>query len=68
MPINAVARHTGLSWHSVKALDAAFLAQTVAPPRPEWLAGIRYLGVDEVARAKGRNYLTPGETVAASCG
>lgn len=26
MPIDAVARHTGLSWHSVKALDTAFLA------------------------------------------
>ena len=25
MPIDAVARHTGLSWHSVKALDAATL-------------------------------------------
>lgn len=67
MPIDAVARHTGLSWHSVKALDAAFLAETVVPPRPELLAGIRYLGVDEVARAKGHDYLTlvydltPGE-------
>ncbi len=67
MPIDAVARHTGLSWHSVKALDAAFLAETVVPPRPELLADIRYLGVDEVARAKGHDYLTlvydltPGE-------
>ena len=67
MPIDAVARHTGLSWHSVKALDAASLAETVEPPRPELLAGIRYLGVDEVARAKGHDYLTlvydlsPGE-------
>jgi transposase len=67
MPIDAVARHTGLSWHSVKSLDAAFLAETVIPPRPELLDGIRYLGVDEVARAKGHDYLTlaydltPGE-------
>ena len=67
MPIDAVARHTGLSWHSVKALDAASLAETVVPPRPELLTGIRYLGVDEVARAKGHDYvtlvydLTPGE-------
>lgn len=70
LPIDAVARHTGLSWHSVKALDAAFLAESVVPPRPELLAGIRYLGVDEVARAKGHDYvtlvydLTPG----ANCG
>jgi transposase len=67
MPIDAVARHAGLSWHSVKALDAAFLAETVIPPRPQLLTGIRYLGVDEVARAKGHDYLTlvydltPGE-------
>jgi transposase len=67
MPIDAVARHTGLSWHSVKALDAASLIETVVPPRPGLLSGIRYLGVDEVARAKGHDYvtlvydLTPGE-------
>jgi transposase len=58
MPIDVVARHTGLPWHSVKALDAAMLAETVEPPRPELLSGIRYLGVDEVARAKGHDYLT----------
>lgn len=40
------------------------------PPRPGLLTGIRYMGVDEVARAKGHDYLTlvydlmPGE----SCG
>ena len=58
MSIDAVARHTGLSWHSVKAMDMAFLAENVEPPRPELLEGIRYLGVDEVARAKGHHYLT----------
>ena len=58
MSIDAVARHTGLSWHSVKAMDMAFLVENVEPPRPELLEGIRYLGVDEVARAKGHHYLT----------
>ncbi|MBK7813150.1 MAG: transposase family protein [Rhodocyclaceae bacterium] len=53
MPIDAVARHTGLSWHSVKALDAAFLAETVVPPRPELLADIRYLGVDASRPCQG---------------
>lgn len=58
MPISAVARHTGLSWDSVKAIECAYLAQTVPIPRPQTLTSIRYLGVDEVARAKGQSYFT----------
>lgn len=67
LPIAAVARHTGLSWSSIKAIDRAWLAETVTPLRPEEIEGVRYLGVDEVARAKGHDYLTlvydltPGE-------
>jgi len=58
MPISAVARHTGLSWDSVKAIECAHLAETTPMPRPATLTGIRYLGVDEVARAKGQSYFT----------
>lgn len=58
MPLSVVARHTGLSWDSVKAIEGAHLAETIPPPRPQTLAGIRYLGVDEVARAKGQSYFT----------
>lgn len=58
MPISAVARHTGLSWDSVKAIECAHLAETSPMPRPQTLDGIRYLGVDEVARAKGQSYFT----------
>ena len=58
MPLSAVARHTGLSWDSVKAIEGAYLAETIPMPRPQTLAGIRYLGVDEVARAKGQSYFT----------
>jgi len=58
MPISTVARHTGLSWDAVKAIECAYLAQTVPIPRPQTLTGIRYLGVDEVARAKGQSYFT----------
>lgn len=67
MPISSVALHTGLRWGSVKAIDVAHLAETISMPRPQNLSGIRYLGVDEVARAKGHDYLTlvydltPGE-------
>jgi transposase len=58
MPISTVARHTGLSWDSVKAIECAHLADTIPIPRPQTLSGIRYLGVDEVARAKGQSYFT----------
>lgn len=58
MPISTVARHTGLSWDSVKAIECAHLAETIPIPDPMRLEGIRYLGVDEVARAKGQSYFT----------
>ncbi len=58
MPISVVARHTGLSWDSVKAIECAHLAETIPIPRPQTLTGIRYLGADEVARAKGQSYFT----------
>jgi transposase len=58
MPISTVARHTGLSWDSVKAIECAHLAETIPIPRPQALTELRYLGVDEVARAKGQSYFT----------
>lgn len=58
MPISTVARHTGLSWDSVKAIECAHLAETITMRDPRTLADIRYLGADEVARAKGQSYFT----------
>lgn len=58
MPLSAVANHTGLSWGTVKAIEEAHLTETIPMPRPQTLEGIRYLGVDEVARAKGQSYFT----------
>ena len=58
MPISTVARHTGLSWDSVKSIECAHLAETIPIPDPRSLEGIRYLGADEVARAKGQSYFT----------
>lgn len=58
MPISAVARHTGLRWGTIKSIDQAYLASTIKPVSPQTLEGIRYLGVDEVARSKGQDYLT----------
>ncbi len=66
-PISTVARHTGLSWDSVKSIECAHLDETIPMPRPQTLEGILYLGVDEVARAKGQSYfilvydLSPGD-------
>jgi transposase len=58
MPISTVALHTGLSWDSVKAIECAHLTDTIPMPDPRTLSGIRRLGVDEVARAKGQSYFT----------
>ncbi|MFA5626435.1 MAG: ISL3 family transposase [Thiohalomonadaceae bacterium] len=58
MPISTVARHTGLSWDSVKAIECMHLAETIPIPDPRILSDIRRLGVDEVARAKGQSYFT----------
>lgn len=58
MTISAVARYTGLSWDTVKNLDKTCLAEQLPPLRPDLLEGLRLIGVDEVARAKGHDYLT----------
>lgn len=58
MTISAVARYTGLSWDTVKNLDRHCLAEQLPPLRPDLLEGLRLIGVDEVARAKGHDYLT----------
>lgn len=58
MTLSAVARYTGLSWDTVKNLDKRCLAKQLPQLRPELLEGLRLIGVDEVARAKGHDYLT----------
>lgn len=58
MPIDAVAGYTGLAWRTVKAMDQRALTASLPGLDPGALTGLRYLGVDEVARAKGHDYLT----------
>lgn len=58
MPINAVSHYTGLAWRTVKHMDQRALAQDLPALDPGALTGLRHLGVDEVARAKGHDYLT----------
>ena len=58
MSIQAVARHLALRWETVKNIDRAYLEETLPALDPTTLTGLEYIGVDEVARAKGHDYMT----------
>jgi transposase len=58
MSIQAVARHLKLRWENVKNMDKFCLEQTLPDLLPEHLKELSYIGVDEVARAKGHDYMT----------
>lgn len=58
IPIDAVARYTGLASRTIKAMDQRALTAELPALRPQDITGVRYIGVDEVARAKGHDYLT----------
>lgn len=58
LPISAVARWTGLAWRTVKDMDRAHLQASLPALKPRDLTDLKYLGVDEVARAKGHDYVT----------
>lgn len=58
MSLSAVAQWTGLAWRTVKDMDRSHLRATLPALNPRDLTGLRVLGVDEVARAKGHDYVT----------
>ena len=58
MTISTVAKHFGLRWETVKNIDKAYLQDTLPSLNPEELTDLKHLGVDEVARAKGHDYMT----------
>ncbi len=58
MSIQTVARHLKLRWETVKNMDKAYLVETLPGLDPGQLMGLKYIGVDEVARAKGHDYMT----------
>lgn len=58
MSIQAVARHLKLRWETVKNMDKAYLVETLPALDPTQLSGLDSIGVDEVARAKGHDYMT----------
>ena len=58
MSIQAVSRHLNLRWETTKNIDKSYLHQILPTLEPEKLTGLKYIGVDEVARAKGHDYMT----------
>jgi len=58
MSIQAVSRHLNLRWETVKNMDKAYLEASLPDLDPKHLKNLRRIGVDEVARAKGHDYMT----------
>jgi transposase len=58
MSIQAVSNHLNIRWETVKNIDKAYLEKTLPALDPTQLSGLKYIGVDEVARAKGHDYMT----------
>ena len=58
MSIQAVSRHLNIRWETIKNIDKAYLEKTLPALEPEQLKDLKYIGVDEVARAKGHDYMT----------
>ena len=58
MSISAVSKHLGIRWETIKNIDKCYLQETLPALEPSVLIGLKYIGVDEVARAKGHDYMT----------
>lgn len=58
MSIKAVSTHLNVRWETVKNIDKAYLQETLPALDPSALKDLKYIGVDEVARAKGHDYMT----------
>ncbi len=56
--IAAVSNYFDLRWETVKNIDKEYLEDTLPALNPEELTDLKYIGVDEVARAKGHDYMT----------
>jgi len=58
MSIQSVSRRFGIRWETVKNIDKNYLEKNLPALEPEKLTDLKYIGVDEVARAKGHDYMT----------
>ncbi len=56
--IHAVSKRLDIRWETVKNIDKAFLLSTLPALEPKKLTNLVYIDVDEVARAKGHDYMT----------
>lgn len=55
LPVKHVAEYLGLSWDTVKAVDKAYLTETLGPVD---LSGVTQVVIDEFAIQKGHRYAT----------
>ncbi len=58
MSIQTVSKHLKIRWETVKNIDKDILAQSLPALDPTQLKDLTLIGVDEVARAKGHDYMT----------
>jgi len=58
MSIQSVAKHFSLRWETVKNMDKCYLQATLPALEPSKIVDLKYMGVDEVAKAKGHEYMT----------
>ncbi len=58
MSMHAVYKHRNIRWETVKNIDRAYLLSSLPSLEHQTLTGLIYIGVDEVARAKGHDYMT----------
>ena len=58
MSIKAISQHLKIRWETVKNMDKHYLESSLPALDPTQLTDLKYIGVDEVARAKGHDYMT----------
>ena len=58
MSIQTVSKHLKIRWETVKNIDKDILAHSLPALDPTQLKDLTLIGVDEVARAKGHDYMT----------
>jgi len=58
VPISVITRHYGLRWETIKNIDKASQHRPLPPSEPSKPRGLKRIGFDEVAKAKGHDYMT----------
>lgn len=58
LAIQVISKHFQIRWGTIKNIDKAYLNTTLPALNPSEITQLTYLGVDEVARTKGHDYMT----------